>query len=304
MNSLIYCSINQGMRRQLPSLIALECLEAVIKHGYVTRAADELNLTQSAVSRQIANLEAYVRQPLFSRVKKRLHPTEAALHFAHKLTPLLEELEQETMRLISAQVENKMLKLGLLPTFGSHWLIPRLANFTEKHPDIHLNIITGLTFEDFASADVDVAVMYGSGDFPGFKNIRIMDEEIVPVIAPANFQNPDIMSYEHLQMATRPTAWEDWLSSQSIDRSSQTFGPKFENFTMMIEAVRSGLGVAVLPYMYIERDLLNGRLIAPFGNPVSSASGYYLATAARESESSKTVLFNKWINSVLPGGKK
>lgn len=303
MKSLVYCSIDRGMRRQLPSLIALECLEAVIKHGYVTRAADELNLTQSAVSRQIANLEAYVRQPLFSRVKKRLYPTEAALQFTRNLTPLLEELEQETMRLISAQVENKMLKLGLLPTFGSRWLIPRLANFTEKHPDIHLNIVTGLTFNDFAAAGVDVAVIYGGGDFPGFESTRIMDEQIVPVIAPDNFQDPDIMSYEHLQMATRPTAWDDWLMGRKIDRSSRAFGPKFENFTMMIEAVRSGLGVAVLPYMYVEGDIKRGKLIAPFGDPVSSTNGYYLAIADHESESSRTVLFKNWIQSVLSEGK-
>jgi len=283
------------MRRQIPSLIALECFDAVIRHGLVTRAAEELHLTQSAVSRQIGNLELFARQQLFTRVKKRLHPTEAALQFAEKLKLLLDGLEQETMRLISAQVENKVLKLGLLPTFGSRWLIPRLANFTENHSDIQLNIVTGLTYNDFHAAGVDVAIMYGSGEFPGFCSARIMDEEIVPVISPDLYNHPNIMTYEHLQMATRPNAWRDWLTGQSLDPTQQKFGPKFENFTMMIEAARSGLGVAVLPKMYVETDLKAGRLIAPFGSPVTSQNGYYVAVAEHLKDAPKTKAFQRWV---------
>jgi LysR family glycine cleavage system transcriptional activator len=287
------------MKRQIPSLVALECFEAVVKYGLVTRAAEELHLTQSAVSRQIASLETYTRQQLFTREKKRLQPTEAARQFAQVLTPLLQGLEQETMRLMTSSVEDKVLKLGLLPTFGSRWLIPRLGEFTEKHPDIQLNIVTGLTYDDFAAANVDVAVLYGQGDFPGFSGDRLLDEQLVPVIAPAHYGNPDIMAYEHLQMATRPDAWRDWLGAQQMSISQQSLGPKFENFTMMIEAVRSGLGVAVLPHMYIEADLNTGRLLAPFGSPVTSQKGYYLVAADQLYNSAKVSAFRSWLLSGL-----
>ncbi len=283
------------MKRQLPSITALECFENVITHGLVTRAATELNLTQSAVSRQIKSLEAFTRQPLFTRTRKRLVPTDAALEFATKVGPLLDTLERETMRLMSWGAADRILTLGLLPTFGSRWLIPKLGRFTEKHPDIQLNIITGLTFDDFKAASTDVAVLYGDGDCPGYQTRRLLDEQIVPVIAPSRYQNPDIMAYEHMQMATRPTAWADWLSAHYTGSTEQRLGAKFENFTMMIEAVRSGMGVAVLPFMYVAADIKAGRLLAPFGGPVTSRLGYYLATRDPLVGSPKTTAFQDWI---------
>jgi LysR family transcriptional regulator, glycine cleavage system transcriptional activator len=170
-----------------------------------------------------------------------------------------------------------------------------LGRFTDKYPDIQLNIVTGLTFEDFKAAGTDVAVLYGDGNCPGYKTKRLLDEEIVPVIAPAHYQQADIMAYEHMQMATRPTAWGDWLQKHQEGNAPQVFGPKFENFTMMIEAVRSGMGVAVLPYMYVAQDIKEGRLLAPFGPPVTSQLGYYLATAEHLSDSPKTTAFEDWL---------
>jgi len=283
------------MKRQLPSITALECFETVIKHGLVTRAAEDLNLTQSAVSRQIGNLEAFTRQQLFKRERKRLIPTDAAQKFAQTLSPLLDTLEKETMRLMSWGAEDRILTLGLLPTFGSRWLIPKLGGFTEKHSDIQLNIITGLTFNDFAEAGTDVAVIHGDGDCPGYTSYRILDEEIIPVIAPNHYGTQDILAYEHLQMATRPTAWRDWLAVQYGKDVSQRLGPKFENFTMMIEAVRSGLGVAVLPLMYVEADIKAGRILAPFGPSITSRKGYYLICAEHLAESPKVAAFRDWL---------
>jgi len=283
------------MKRNLPSITALECFEAVIKHGLVTRAAEELNLTQSAVSRQIGNLETFTQQQLFKRERKRLLPTDAALQFAQVIMPLLNTLEKETGRLMSWGAEDRILMLGLLPTFGARWLIPKLGDFIEKNADIQLNIVTGLTYDDFADAGTDVAVVYGDGDYPGYKSYRILDEQIVPVIAPGHYADPDIMSYEHLQMATRPTAWSDWLDKQYHEGGNQHLGPKFENFNMMIEGVRSGLGVAVLPVMYIEEDVRRGHLLAPFGSSVTSRNGYYLACATHLIDSPKVSAFRDWL---------
>lgn len=283
------------MKRHLPSITALECFEAVIKHGLVTRAAEDLNLTQSAVSRQIGNLEAFTQQQLFRRERKRLIPTDAANQFAQRLSALLDTLEKETGRLISWGSGDRILTLGLLPTFGARWLIPRLGDFIEKHANIQLNIVTGLTYEDFAQAGTDVAVLYGDGNCPGYNSYRILDEQIVPVIAPSHYADTNIMAYEHLQMATRPTAWTDWLDKQYSEDGTQQLGPKFENFNMMIEGVRSGLGVAVLPLMYIEEDVRRGHLLTPFGPPVTSRNGYYLACATHLVDSPKVAAFREWL---------
>ena len=283
------------MRRHLPSLIALECFESVMKHGLVTKAAEELNLTQSAVSRQIGNLEDFTGKPLFARERKRLIPTPAAEEFLRTLSPTLETLERSVSRLISYGADANILKLGLLPTFGSRWLIPRLGGFTEKHTSVQLNIISGLTFEDFDSAQVDAAIIYGSGDWPDYISHKILDEHLMPVIAPAHYSADDIFSYSHLQMTTRPAAWGEWFAAQDMNSSHQKTGPKFENFTMMIEAVMSGLGVAIMPMLYVEADLKAGRLIAPFGEAVMSREGYHLAYPTAMAHSSKVHIFKDWL---------
>ncbi|MBV1900264.1 MAG: LysR family transcriptional regulator [Kordiimonadaceae bacterium] len=283
------------MKRQLPTLAALECFEAVMRHGLVTRAAEELNLTQSAVSRQIGNLETFARHPLFLRERKRLLPTEAAIQFKERLSPLLDALESEAMRLMSWGAEDKVLTLGLLPTFGSRWLIPRLGNFTDEHPDIQLNIVTGLTLDAFKDAGADIANIYGDGDWPGYTSHRICDEEIVPVVAPTHYDSPDLLDYEHLQMTTRPKAWPAWLEAKGFSSANQKFGPKFENFTMMIEAVQSGLGVAMMPYLYVENDLKKGRLLAPFGSAHTCAQGYYISYATAISGTKKIRAFTDWL---------
>ncbi|SDD89763.1 LysR substrate-binding domain-containing protein [Kordiimonas lacus] len=286
------------MKRRIPSLIALECFEQVMKTGQVTRAAEALNLTQSAVSRQIGNLEEFVRQSLFTRERKRLIPTEAGKQYADAVAPLLAGLESETLRLITWGADDRVLRLGLLPTFGSRWLIPRLGVFTNAYPDIQLNIITGLTPDDFKTANADVAVQYGDGNWPGMTSHKVVDEEIIAVVAPALMkgkEDANIADYDRLLMTTRPTVWTEWLEGTGLSDSSARGGAQFENFTMMIEAARSGLGVAVLPLMYVADDLATGRLIAPFGGPVKSRNAYYLAYADGRGSLRKVKTFRDWL---------
>jgi DNA-binding transcriptional LysR family regulator len=286
------------MKRKIPSLVALECFDMVMKTGQVTTAADSLNLTQSAVSRQIGKLEDFVRQPLFVRQRKRLLPTEAGEQYARAVAPLLARLESETLRLITWGADDRVLTLGLLPTFGSRWLIPRLGGFTATHPDIQLNIVTGLSPEDFAKAGGDVAVQYGGGTWDGMTAHRKVEEEIVAVVSPALLQDKtrvDITDYDRLIMTTRPTAWDDWQAAVGDDAPRLRGGAQFENFTMMIEAVRSGLGVAVLPLMYVADDLATGRLIAPFGQPVRSTGAYWLAYPNAHAGMKKVEAFRDWL---------
>ena len=287
-----------AMKRKLPSLIALECFESVMTFGHVTRAAESLNLTQSAVSRQIKTLEAFVRQPLFVRERKRLVPTEAAKQFAESLTPLLTDLEKETLRLITWSAYDRVLTLGLLPTFGSRWLIPRLSRFTGEHPEIQINIVTGLTHTDFVDANTDVAIQYGDGNWPGFITHKLVEETVVAAVAPNALQHdrtPSVSDFDQLHMRTRPDAWRQWASATGTEISTMQTGTRFENFTMMIEAIRAGLGAAILPEMYIRDDLETGQLVAPFGLPVKSPDAYYLVYAERLAGTDKVETFKNWL---------
>lgn len=267
-------------------------------HGHVTRAAESLNLTQSAVSRQIKSLETFVRQPLFVRERKRLVPTEAARQFAANLTPLLTELEKETLRLITWSAYDRVLTLGLLPTFGSRWLIPRLSRFTGEHPEIQINIVTGLTHADFVEAGTDVAIQYGDGNWPGFMTHKLVEETVVAAVAPTALSGdhtPSVSDFDQLHMRTRPDAWRQWADATGTEISTMQTGTRFENFTMMIEATRAGLGAAILPEMYIRDDLENGQLVAPFGEPVQSPDAYHLVYAERLAGTAKVDTFKSWL---------
>jgi len=269
-----------------------------MRSGHVTRAAEGLNLSQSAVSRQIKNLEDFVRQPLFRRQRKRLIPTEAANQFADAIGPLLAELEAETLKMITWGAYDKVLTLGLLPTFGSRWLIPRLSGFTATHPDIQINIVTGLTHGDFITASTDVAVQYGDGHWPGFAAHLLQTETIVAVVSAdlaSSATEPSIEDFDRLTMRTRPTAWAEWQGKPESEPSPQATGTQFENFTMMIEAVRAGLGVAVLPEMFVRDDLASGRLVAPFGPAVRSQGAYYLVYPDHVADAEKVAVFSDWI---------
>ncbi|WP_262694067.1 LysR substrate-binding domain-containing protein [Kordiimonas aquimaris] len=286
------------MKRKLPNLSALECFDAVMKTGHVTQAAHNLNLTQSAVSRQIKTLESFVQQPLFKRQQKRLLPTEAAIEYANALTPILDQLETQTLKLLTWSAYDKVLTVGLLPTFGSRWLIPKLGSFTSNNPDIQINIATGLTHDDFVQAKTDVALQYGDGVWTGYVSHKIHEEHVVAVAAPAlieRMQDANLDEYDHLHMRTRPSAWQYWFDARGNHKTKPKQGTQFENFTMMIEAVRSGLGAAVLPQMYIADDIKAGNLQAHFGKPVKSKEAYYLVYAEHLEGSYKVSAFRKWI---------
>lgn len=284
------------MRRSLPSLSALESFEAVARVGQVTRAAEELGRTQSAVSRQIANLEAFVRRPLFTRDRKRLVLNEAGQMFQAALARILSELESEVAELVADGSNDMVLSVGVLPTFGSRWLIPRVPEFAAVSKGVQLNLITGLGVFELEKLGLDLAIQHGTGVWPGQVSHHLLDEEIVAVASPQLAgELHSIDSCDWLQMTTRPWSWDAWLQARHPGKVEVQPGVKFENFSMLIEAACQGLGVAVLPTFYIQNELLSGRLVTPFGSPVPSGRGYYLVHPERRTLSPKVLLFRDWI---------
>lgn len=288
------------MRRSLPSLSALESFEAVARLSSVTRAADELGRTQSAVSRQIANLEQFARRPLFTRDRKRLTVNEAGHMFQEALTRILNELESEVGRLVTYGTDDRLLRVGVLPTFGSRWLVPRMGEFAIQHEGVAISLVTGLTAFNLDLAGLDVAIQHGDGNWPNVQSYKLLGEEIVAVAAPhAVRDGAGIGEYEWLQMTTRPWMWSEWLEARhDVDASSLRAGSKFENFNMVIEAAARGIGVAVLPTFYIRDELASGRLVTPFGPPIPSGRGYYFVQPAGQKQPAKVEAFRKWLLSI------
>jgi LysR family transcriptional regulator, glycine cleavage system transcriptional activator len=292
------------MRRHLPTFTSLLCFEASVRHLNFTRAAEELNLTQSAVSRQVRNLEIFLQTDLFSRIKKRLVLTPEGQSYVTSINEHLNALEGETLKLITRDQEDVRLNLGTFPTFGSRWLIPKLPDFTKQHPEIQYNLTTGIKPFDFTAQDIDVAIQHGDGNWPNVEAQKLIDETVVAVCAPSlldgctDVEAKKVMEFTHLNLQTRLYAWPEWLKAQNIETQSTLLGPTFETFSMVIRAALSGLGVAIIPTMYIEDELKNGQLITPFGPEIRSERGYYLVTSSKKKSQKKVKAFISWISNV------
>ena len=281
------------MRRKLPSMRALESFEAVARFGNVTRAAEELGRTQGAVSRSIANLEAYVGQDLFIRDRRQLILKDRAKNYLEKMSSVLDTLERETASMIAAQNEENVLRLGVLPTLASRWLMPKIAGYLHLSASTELHLVKGLGRADFERQQVDVAIECAAEPPEGLQSEHLFDEEIIAVISPSILKKNKKQKFNKLVMPARLEAWEIW--SQRHHSPQVAKSTLFENYTMMIEAACLGLGVAVVPTVYVNQDLDSGRLIAPFGGCVSSGRSYWLTYSASSALKKQVVDFVSWL---------
>ncbi|MBM3293529.1 MAG: transcriptional regulator GcvA [Candidatus Aminicenantes bacterium] len=290
------------MGHVLPSLTSLRFFDAAARHLSFTRAALEMNVTQSAVSRQIRLLEEHIGRPLFQRIKQRLILTESGKAYFISIRGILRQAEAATLQAMAYGNEGGILTIAALPTFGSRWLIPRLGDFTNRYPDIQLNLITKLEPFDFIDSDIDVAIHFGRDVWPGAVCHRLMGETIVPVAAPsllggrAALDHPeDLRDFTLLQHTTRPQAWQEWLHESGVKNVDGQAGPRFEQFYMVIQAAIAGLGIAVLPRFLIQEELGGGRLVVVVDLPVTSKYAYYLVHPENKAELKRIAVFRDWL---------
>ncbi|MGI6853954.1 LysR family transcriptional regulator [Mesorhizobium sp. 1B3] len=267
-------------RTLIPDLGKLQAFESAARHGSVTQAGRELNLTQSTVSRQIRELEVQLGVPLFERVRQRVVLSEAGRRFLPDARKLLEQGEAAMLRAMAGS-KASLLRLATLPTFGSRWLIPRLPGFLRAHPDIALDIASRSAPFDLEEQGFDAAIHYGQPIWANATCRYLCQEVIVPVASPALFgggqpERPDDLAQApRLHLATRPKAWADWFCMTGVDAVSAYQGHRFDQFTMMIQAAAAGLGVALLPLYLIEQELQAGQLKVVADIPLATENGYH-----------------------------
>lgn len=289
-------------RRLLPSLTALQVFDAAARHASFTRAAVELCVTQSAVSRQIKQLESFIGQPLFLRSSGGLVLTSTGVDYAATVRNVLDQAEDATLQLISHGGRADALTLAVLPTFGSRWMVPRLADFIGTHPSIQLNIKTYIEPFDFAGSDVDLALHFGADAWPGAVCHRLMGEVAVPVCAPSllggrlALDDPrDVGKHPLLQHATRPTAWIDWFGTLGVAGNEGLKGPRFDQFYMVIQAAVAGLGVALLPQFLVTDELETGRLVIAARHMLETELAYWLVYPKEKAHLPVVTLFRDWL---------
>ncbi|MGO1120253.1 LysR substrate-binding domain-containing protein [Rhodovibrionaceae bacterium A322] len=298
------------MRPTTPSLHALRAFEAAARHQSFSRAAEELFVTPGAISQQIAALEADLGLLLFNRVKQRLELTDAGKSYLVPLKESLDRIESATVDLLHHGGSGGELQVGVLPSLASYWLIPRLPDFARRHPGVRLSLST--LNVNFASADrspnleggfIDVGLFYGDGHWDRLTSDLLLREVLVPVAAPALLQGqsldgdaPADLFQQHplLQHSTRPHSWGEWFRHNGLPVPKPQ-GFSFEHFHMVIDAAKQGLGIAIVPRLFVERLLAKGELAEIPGQELQSRRAYYLVSDPDRAEDPKIQVFKAWV---------
>jgi LysR family glycine cleavage system transcriptional activator len=289
-------------RRPRTSLPGLQAFEATARLGGVSRAAAELHLTQSAVSRQVLALEEQLGVQLFRRVKKRLLLSEAGAAYLHDVRGGLSALSDATEALLATRGRGGTLKIATLPTFGAKWLVPRLGRFLQTTPHITIDLITRLAPFDFAIEQLDGAIHFGGPDWPGAAAHFLKQERMTAVATPALASRcttpADVLKAPLLQITSRAFSWREWLDANNLAGAAFSPNLQVETFAMGIEAVLAGLCVGILPTLFVETELATGTLVA-IGPPVESRSAYYFVYPQHKEEYYPLRRFADWLASEI-----
>ncbi len=286
----------------LPPISALRALEALDRLGSASAVAEEMALTQSAVSRQLQTLEAQLGAELVSRDRKRLSLTKAGRDYVQEIRPALSQIAQAALKLYVSSVGGT-LNLAILPTFGMRWLVPRLPDFARLHPDITINMTTRLRPFSFATEPFDAALHFGEPDWPDTERLLLRMERVLPVCAPELLPNGtptsphELLRLPLLHIQTRPRAWQDWFRQMGTDHPHPLPGTVYDQFTTINQAALHGLGVALLPNYLIEQDLATGKLVAAFPDAIETLGAYYLVWPREKSEDRALRQFRHWLAS-------
>jgi len=292
----------------LPPLNALKVFEAAARHLSFTKAADELHVTPGAVSQQVKALEEYIGSRLFRRTKRALLLTDAAQASLPILREAFDKLE-EASRILTARGDSKRLTVSVAPSLAAKWLVPRLDRFHERMPDVEVWISADMEVVDFAVDDVDLAIRYGGGRYPGLETELLMEESILPVCSPRLLTGPrplkapqDLVHHPLLhdgspdQEDLGATNWAMWLKAAGVTDVDAKRGAKFNQSSLVIEAAVAGKGVALAKQAIALADLEAGRLVAPFDLTTPSSFSYYLVHPASKSRNAAVRAFKKWLH--------
>lgn len=295
------------MPRLIPSLNGLESFEATARLGSVTRAAGELNLTQSAVSRHIIVLEKRLGIALFVRRAKRLELSEAGAAYLMEVRDGLAGLQTATTSLIASRGRTGSLSIATLPTFGANWLVPRLPRFRAQHPGISLQLVGRPEPFDFAFDRVDCAIHFGTADWPGAVSEFLCSETLALVAPPAvaaRIDSPEALLGETLlHVSSRPFAWRDWTKFAGFPDLPIKPQITVDSFAMALAAVRSELAIAVLPTFLVEPDLQAGTLVLLMNDGAPSNSNYYFVRPKDRGSPYSVREFGEWLQREVNRGR-
>ena len=288
------------MRPRLPPLNALKTFEAAARHESFTRAAEELCVTQGAVSQQVKALEAQLAIKLFNRERQRLIITEAGRDYLTVVRDALDRIAVGTERLLQRQNAG-VLTVSTSPDFAAKWLVHRLGHFAEAHAGIDLRVSAAMHHVDFAREEVDMAVRHGDGNWPGLDTVQLSSERLFAVCSPKLLSGrrrlgkpADILKFPLIHLDSR-TDWTKWLQAVGISDADVTHGPVLNRASMVIDAAINGQGIALARTTLAAWDLINGRLVRPFPESLRISKTYWIVCPKATASLPKIVTFRDWL---------
>jgi LysR family glycine cleavage system transcriptional activator len=293
------------MRRRLPPLNALRAFEAAARHLSFTKAAEELGVTQAAVSHQVKGLEQSLAIRLFRRLNRTLVLTDAGRVYLPPLTRALDIMETATRDLQSRDARGP-LKVSTLSSFATKWLLPRLPRFRAQHPEIDVLVSARNDPVDFEREDIDIGIRFGPGIYPGLHSELLLRDSKFPVCSPAllNGDRPlavpaDLKHHTLLQDAVlggmSDIGWPEWLKIAGVDDVDGTRGPGFDDSSMVLGAAIAAQGVALTRASLARDDIAAGLLVKPFGPEVASQYSTYIVCRPDSAEQPKNQAFREWL---------
>ncbi len=288
------------MHHRLPPLSTLRAFRSAAHCLSFTVAAQELNVTQAAVSHQIKSLESNLDQLLFIRGNRSLKLSDAGKQFLPYVDQMFLTLEQGLNHLAS-KPKLDTLTVSLIPSFASRWLVPRLGLFLKQYPDIDFRLAPSRGLTNFATEDIDLCIRYGSGKYPGLTSIHLLEEDIYPVCSPGVMQGqhpliaPNDLRHHVLLHDDGHGDWHKWLVEAKANDVDSSKGPVFTDSAMAVQSALEGDGVALARSQLVLDDLAKGRLIRPFNISQPTGFSYYIVYPEDRTPSAPMIAFIEWL---------
>jgi LysR family glycine cleavage system transcriptional activator len=289
------------MAGRLPPLSALRTFEAAARHLSFTRAAEELHVTQAAVSHQIRALEDHLGVRLFRRLNRRLLLTDEGQLLVPSVRRAFDELVAGVER-VRAHGSGGSLSISTTPSIAASWLAGRLGRFQALHPAFEIRLMATPRLVDFAREGIDCGIRYGFGDWPGLQAVRLFEASLLPFCSPSLLDGPhplrgpaDLVYHTLLHTLDAMDDWRLWLRAAGVQGVDPERGPKFDSMPLALQAAISGAGVAIGSGALVAEDLAAGRLIRPFDLELPSECAYYFVVPETSADQPKIRAFRDWL---------
>jgi LysR family glycine cleavage system transcriptional activator len=287
-------------RGELPSIDGLVAFVAAAEHSSFTRAGDQLNLTQGAISRQVREIETHLGVRLFERVRQRIVLTDAGRLYLPQVKKALRDLGDagSSVKLLS---NDTSLNISALPTFAGFWLVPRLSLFQKRNPAITIHVTAWQPPIDYSHPPFDAAILHSASQWPGTISYHLFDEDMVAVASPKLAAGleiraaSDITKFPLLHNMGGPSRWLEWMSEAGVEFDAPLRGHTYQNYAMTAQAAAAGVGLALLPRYLIEDGVAANRLEIIASGFANLKTSYHLILPETRASSYAVESFTKWL---------